>query len=173
MREVLTLPCFPEMRDEEVARVAESCAAGDLSRRAAGDCRAILFRAALAEKDPLIEVTGTVPDIRPYLWRSGISIVPLRIGGGTRLKIYESMAGRTPVVSTTVGAEGLQVHPPNDIRIADSPESFASACLELLSDSRLCERQAAAAWEMVAKEFSWEHVAGCFDRILCDAQEFR
>jgi len=129
--------------------------------------------AALAEKDPLIEVTGTVPDIRPHLWRSAISIVPLRVGGGTRLKIYESMAGRTPVVSTTVGAEGLQVHPPNDIRIADSPETFASACLELLSDSRLRERQAAAAWEMVAKEFSWEHVAGCFDRILCDAPEFR
>src|SRR2546423_1741673 len=63
---------------------------------------------AMAESDPLIEVTGTVPDVRPYLWRAAVSIVPLRVGGGTRLKIYEAMAARTPVVSTTIGAEGLE-----------------------------------------------------------------
>ena len=121
---------------------------------------------ALAEKDSQIQVTGTVADVRPYLWGSKVSIVPLRIGGGTRLKIYESMAARTPVVSTGIGAEGLQINPPADIRIADSPEDFADACCELLSDAEACERQGAAAWDMVSAEFSWEHVAACLDRIL-------
>lgn len=128
---------------------------------------------ALAARDPGIRVTGTVPDIRPYLWSSAVSIVPLRIGGGTRLKIYESMAGGTPVVSTAVGAEGLEVHPPEDIRIADDAADFAAACCELLADSAAAERQAAAAREMVAAEFSWVHVARCFDAILQRAPEFR
>jgi glycosyltransferase involved in cell wall biosynthesis len=121
---------------------------------------------ALAREDPRIRVTGTVADIRPHLWRSAVSIVPLRIGGGTRLKIYESMAARVPVVSTAVGAEGLAIHPLEDIRIADSPADFAAACLELLSDPSLRRQQAAAAWEMVAANFSWEQVARCFEGVL-------
>jgi glycosyltransferase involved in cell wall biosynthesis len=120
----------------------------------------------LAERDPRIRVTGTVPDIRPYLWESAISIVPLRIGGGTRLKIYEAMAAKIPVVSTTVGAEGLTIHPPDDIRIADSPQDFADRCLELVADASERCRIAAAAWEMVNADFSWEQVARCFERIL-------
>ncbi|HWB82785.1 MAG TPA: glycosyltransferase [Bryobacteraceae bacterium] len=120
----------------------------------------------LADRDPLIQVTGTVPDIRPYLWDSAVSIVPLRIGGGTRLKIYEAMAAKAAVVSTTIGAEGLTIHPPDDIRIADEPADFADACLELLADPARRERQAAAAWEMVAASYSWERVSRCFESIL-------
>src|ERR1039457_6857561 len=67
----------------------------------------LAHRAAAA---PRIQVPGTVPDIRPYLWSSAVAIVPLRIGGGTRLKIYEAMAAHIPVVSTTIGAEGLSVN---------------------------------------------------------------
>ena len=63
----------------------------------------------LAQQDPRIQVTGTVPDVRPYLWGAALSIVPLRIAGGTRLKIYEAMAAKVPVVSTSIGAEGLDV----------------------------------------------------------------
>lgn len=120
----------------------------------------------LAERDPRIRVTGTVPDIRPYLWGARVSIVPLRIGGGTRLKIYEAMAARIPVVSTGVGAEGLAIHPPEDIRVADHPRDFADHCLELLSDADARRRMAAAAWEMVHASFSWERVSACFERIL-------
>jgi glycosyltransferase involved in cell wall biosynthesis len=120
----------------------------------------------LAAQDPAIQVTGTVPDIRPYLWSSAVSIVPLRIGGGTRLKIYEAMAARIPVVSTTIGAEGLSVNPPQDIRIADSPEHFASHCLELLGSPEIRARVSQAAWEMVNSHFSWEHVARCFEKIM-------
>lgn len=150
-----------------------------LIRRQRPDCSlAIVGRtppssiAALGRRDERVRVTGTVPDIRPLLWRAAVSIVPLRIGGGTRLKIYESMAGRVPVVSTTVGAEGLEVNHTHDIRLADSPEAFAAACSELLANAELSRRQAAAAWDLVAARFSWEHVAECFERILDEAPHF-
>ncbi len=121
---------------------------------------------ALAHDDPGIRITGTVPDIRPYLWGAAVSIVPLRVGGGTRLKIYESMAAGVPVVSTSVGAEGLEVHPPDDIRIADRPEGFAAHCLELLEDREAAGRIASRGREMVAANFSWPQVAREFARIL-------
>jgi glycosyltransferase involved in cell wall biosynthesis len=120
----------------------------------------------LAAGDPLIQVTGTVPDIRPYLWNSAVSIVPLRIGGGTRLKIYEAMAARIPVVSTTIGAEGLVVNPPRDIRIADSPRDFAAQCLELADSPQKRCQVAQNAWQMVNDHFSWEQVARCFEQIM-------
>jgi len=122
--------------------------------------------AQFAVEDPRIQVTGTVPDIRPYLWGGAVSIVPLRIGGGTRLKIYEAMAAKIPVVSTTVGAEGLTAHPPVDIRIADAPQEFADRCLELLAEPSARERVASAAWEMVNANFSWEQVSRCFERVM-------
>jgi glycosyltransferase involved in cell wall biosynthesis len=121
---------------------------------------------ALARQDSKVFVTGTVPDVRPHLWGSTVSIVPLRIGGGTRLKIYESMAAGVPVVSTAIGAEGLSVNPPGDIRIADSPEMFAERCLELLENADERARVASAALEMVCSKFSWQHVAHCFERTL-------
>ena len=144
-----------------------------LIRRRRPDCSlAIVGRtppakiAELAERDSGIRVTGTVPDIRPYLWGSAVSVVPLRIGGGTRLKIYEAMAARIPVVSTTIGAEGLTIHPPGDIRIADGPGDFADRCLELLEDAGERRRVADCAWQMVHANFSWERVARCFEQIL-------
>ncbi len=120
----------------------------------------------LAKADPLIRVTGTVPDVRPYLWGATASIVPLRIGGGTRLKIFESMAAGVPVVSTTIGAEGLPVEPGTQILIADDPASFAECCLRLLEDSSARGRIADAAREMVAARFSWEAVSLAFERLL-------
>jgi glycosyltransferase involved in cell wall biosynthesis len=121
---------------------------------------------ALAERDLLIDVTGTVADVRPYLWKSAVSIVPLRIGGGTRMKIYEAMAARIPVVSTTVGAEGLDIHPPDDILIADSAADFAAQCLELLENASARARQADLAWKLVAENFGWDSIARQFESIL-------
>jgi glycosyltransferase involved in cell wall biosynthesis len=147
-----------------------------LIRRRRPDCSfAIVGRTpppnvtALAARDPRIHVTGTVPDIRPYLWGAAVSIVPLRIGGGTRLKIYEAMAAGIPVVSTAIGAEGLTVHPPADIRIADEPQDFADRCLELLSNSEERQQITTAASEMVAASFSWERVSRRFEEILLSA----
>jgi glycosyltransferase involved in cell wall biosynthesis len=121
---------------------------------------------ALAGQAPNVIVTGTVPDVRPYFWGSAVSVVPLRIGGGTRLKIYEAMAAKTAVVSTSIGAEGLHVNPPHDIRIADTPEAFAENCLELLEDAETRETMAKNAWEMVTANFAWEHAAQCFEQSL-------
>jgi polysaccharide biosynthesis protein PslH len=116
--------------------------------------------------DRHIHITGTVNDVRPYLWESAVSIVPLRIGGGTRLKIYEAMAAKIPVVSTSVGAEGLDVRDGENIRIADSPQDFAAACLELLDHAEARRRMALAAWERIAACYSWEVVARKFEQLL-------
>jgi sugar transferase (PEP-CTERM/EpsH1 system associated) len=120
----------------------------------------------LAQDDPSVRVTGTVGDIRPYLWESAVSIVPLRIGGGTRLKIYEAMAARIPVVSTTIGAEGLDVLDGENIAVADSPDGFAERCLALLEDAEARRKQSEAAWEMVSACYSWEVVARRFEQLL-------
>lgn len=125
---------------------------------------------ALAAKDSGIVVTGSVPDIRPFLWGAAVSIVPLRVGGGTRLKIYESMAACVPVISTTVGAEGLDVHPGTDIRIADTAEDFANQCLDLLKDGTERNRIAERAWEMVSQRFAWECIARQFEEILASVR---
>jgi glycosyltransferase involved in cell wall biosynthesis len=120
----------------------------------------------LAQIDPCIQVTGTVPDVRPCLWGAALSIVPLRIAGGTRLKIYEAMAARVPVVSTSIGAEGLDIRNGENILIADSPNEFADSCLELLSNRAASQDMAAAAWEMVSANYSWEVVSQRFEQLL-------
>jgi glycosyltransferase involved in cell wall biosynthesis len=119
-----------------------------------------------AAKDPLIHVTGTVPDIRPFLWEAGVSIVPLRIGGGTRLKIYEAMAAGVPVVSTRIGAEGLAVADGRNIALADTASTLAERCLALLDDRDAAALQAAAALDLVTSQFSWERVGRDFEKIL-------
>ncbi len=81
-----------------------------------------------------VEFTGWVPDIRPLLARAAVCVVPLRIGSGTRLKILEAAATARPVVSTTIGAEGLQFAEGSEILIADAPQDFAVAIAALLSD---------------------------------------
>lgn len=121
---------------------------------------------ALGATDNRVRVSGTVADVRPYLWGSKVSIVPLLSGGGTRLKIYEAMAAETPVVSTRVGAEGLTVHAPRDIRLADAPAQFAAECLELLGDERQRVRVALAARRMVEEQFSWEQASRRFEELL-------
>jgi glycosyltransferase involved in cell wall biosynthesis len=120
----------------------------------------------MARADPKILVSGTVPDIRPYFWGSSVSIVPLRIGGGTRLKIFEAMAAKAPIVSTTIGAEGLPVGHGQNLFIADTPESFAKHCLELLDSEATRQHIAQNAFEMVASRFSWEHAARVFEATL-------
>ncbi len=120
----------------------------------------------LASEDASIHVTGTVDDVRPWLWGSRVSIVPLRVGGGTRLKIFEAQAARVPVVSTTVGAEGLELEDGRHLLIADEPEAFAERCLAALDDASERRRLSDAAWEFIAARFSWETVSQAFERCL-------
>src|SRR4029077_19137453 len=97
-----------------------------------------------------IEVTGRVPSVVEHLRQSAVIIVPLRIGGVTRLKIYEAMATAKAVVSTTIGAEGLDVHHGRDIILADDPGSFAQAVIMLLRVREPRRRYETAAVETAA-----------------------
>lgn len=113
-----------------------------------------------------VTVTGTVPDVRPYLWESAVSVVPLRVGGGTRLKIFEAMAAGTAVVSTTVGAEGLPVRHGETIRIADTAETFARECLDLLENADARTVLARNALSLIRANFSWAQVTRQFEETL-------
>jgi glycosyltransferase involved in cell wall biosynthesis len=112
-----------------------------------------------------VEVTGRVPSVVEYLHQSAVVIVPLRIGGGTRLKIYEAMATAKAVVSTTVGAEGLDVHHGRDIVLADDARSFAQAVIMLLGDRELRRRYEKAATETAAR-CDWPAIGERFSEVL-------
>jgi polysaccharide biosynthesis protein PslH len=117
---------------------------------------------ALAARNPAIEVTGTVADVRPYLERAAICVVPLRVGGGTRLKIYEAMAIGVPVVSTAIGAEGLPLRHDEHLLIADTADEQVGAICALLTDRTRAGRLAAAARRHVQEHCSWDSVAERF-----------
>jgi glycosyltransferase involved in cell wall biosynthesis len=115
-----------------------------------------------------VVVTGRVEDVRPALHEAAVSIVPLRIGGGTRLKIFESMAAGTPVVSTTIGAEGLPGEPGRHLLIANEPAAFAAAVVSLLGDRTRRAAMATAARAFVVRHFDWSAVAEHLERALLD-----
>jgi polysaccharide biosynthesis protein PslH len=112
-----------------------------------------------------IEVTGRVPSVVEHLQQSTVVIVPLRVGGGTRLKIYEAMATAKAVVSTTVGAEGLDVRHGRDIMLADDALSFAQAVIMLLRDPELRGRYEMAAAETAAR-YDWPAIGERFAEVL-------
>jgi polysaccharide biosynthesis protein PslH len=112
-----------------------------------------------------VEVTGTVPSIVEYLYAANVIVVPLRIGGGTRLKIFEAMACGKAVVSTSIGAEGLPVTNGSDLILADNAESFADAVIHVLSDSHDRRRYEQAAAQLAA-QYDWSKVAKQFGAVL-------
>jgi len=113
-----------------------------------------------------VEVTGAVPSIVDHLRQSAVVVVPLRIGGGTRLKVYEAMAAGKAVVSTTVGAEGLDVHHDQDILLADDPGAFARAVTVLLQDGDLRRRYERAAAAALAARYDWSAIGDKFGQVL-------
>lgn len=121
---------------------------------------------ALAATEPSVRLTGWVEDIRPFVARGSVCIVPLRIGGGTRLKIFEAMAMGKAVVSTSVGAEGLPVRTGENILLADTPRDFAESVILLLRNSDRRQRLGMAARTLVQENFSWPKVAENFSRTL-------
>ncbi|MEZ4680165.1 MAG: glycosyltransferase [Caldilineaceae bacterium] len=111
--------------------------------------------AALADL-PGVTVTGSVADVRPYINRSWLQVVPLRLGGGTRLKIIEAMAAELPVVSTTVGAQGLDELSHSLVTIADSPEEFIAATEALLANPTRRAELAKAGRTAVVERYAWQ-----------------
>ena len=113
-----------------------------------------------------VELLGFVEDVGAHLKSAAISVAPIRVGGGTRLKILESLAAMKPVVSTSLGAEGLGLMDREEIRIADSAESFADACVDLLSDPVQRFRLAEAGHRVAADRFCWSLVRAKVAAIL-------
>jgi glycosyltransferase involved in cell wall biosynthesis len=106
--------------------------------------------------DDRIQVVDTVEDAVRELARSKVAVVPLLVGSGTRFKILEAWAARVPVVSTTIGAEGLPVHDGEDVLLADTAEDFAEAVSRLLESPELRRKLARAGRLLLEKEFVWE-----------------
>ena len=102
-----------------------------------------------------VEVTGTVPDVRPFYAEAVAQIVPLRVGSGSRLKILEAMAAGVPVVSTTLGAEGLSVTDGHDIAIADDADAMARALFALCDNPEHKGNMARAARALVTRQYDW------------------
>ncbi len=128
---------------------------------------------AEAEVDNSIIVTGTVDDVRPHVASGQIYIVPLRVGGGTRIKIYEALAMRKCVISTSIGAEGLPLVDGKHIVIADGEVAFAAAVNELLRDDKKRHTIADAGYRLVTEHYGWSQAAGILEQALAQTAQRR
>ena len=115
-----------------------------------------------------VEVTGSVPSVEPWLAGATAFVVPLRIGGGTRLKIFEAMSAGRAIVSTTIGAEGLPVEHDRNILLADDAPTFADAVIRVLTDADLRRRLGSSALSLAA-EHDWSSVVGVLERAIREA----
>ncbi|MCC7103593.1 MAG: glycosyltransferase [Chloroflexi bacterium] len=105
---------------------------------------------------PEVRLVGRVGSVAPWYERAGAAIVPVRAGGGTRIKIIEAFAHRRPVVATTVGAEGIAAVPGEHFLVGDSPAAFAAQCARLMADADLRERLTSQAYELFKDRYSWQ-----------------
>lgn len=115
-----------------------------------------------------VHFTGHLSDVRDVVASSDVCVVPLRICGGTRLKILEAMALGTPVVATSKGAEGLEVTDGVDILIADSPEAFAAAVARVMGGPALRERLVLNARDLIARDDTWDRIGAQLEAVLAE-----
>jgi glycosyltransferase involved in cell wall biosynthesis len=112
-----------------------------------------------------VVVTGTVPDVRPFVWRSSVYVVPLRMGGGTRLKVAEALAMKKPMVSTRIGCEGIDLKDGENVLMADSPQQFADAVVRLLGDVRLRKVLAENGHKVAKQKYDWNVIGETLEEI--------
>src|SRR5262249_55431000 len=112
-----------------------------------------------------VELHADVPDVRPYLASSAVMAVPLRIGGGSRLKILEALASGLPVVSTGVGAEGLAIRPGQDYLLADTPSELVAALVDCLKHPEKGRRLAEQGQDIVSGRYDWSSLADRLERV--------
>ena len=125
----------------------------------------------LALAGPRIEFTGFVPDLRPHLAEAAAIVVPLRIGGGTRLKIVEAMAMGKAIVSTSLGAEGIEAVAGQDILIEDHPDDFARAVLRLLAEPLMAARIGESARRLAVERYAWSGAAQALERFFMETRQ--
>lgn len=118
-----------------------------------------------------VVVTGYVDDVRPYVWKSSVYVVPLRMGSGTRLKITEAMSMKKPIVTTTIGCEGIDVVHGESAMIADDPQSFANAVIELLNNGALRAKLTAKSSEIVREQYEWKVITEKMGKVLASLVE--
>ncbi len=111
------------------------------------------------ERDPAVQLTGWVPDVSPWYRRAGAAVVPIRAGGGTRIKILEAFAHRCPVVSTPLGCEGLDVRDGEHLLVGATPEALARRCVEIMADPALALRLTEAGHGLVLRSHTVDAVA--------------
>jgi glycosyltransferase involved in cell wall biosynthesis len=111
-------------------------------------------------------VVGSVPDVTPHYETASVVAVPIRKGGGTRLKVLEALAHGKAVVSTSLGAEGLDLRPGVDLEIADDAGSFATACARLLKDAALRRRLGQSGRERIISRSGWDRVSAAAERAI-------
>jgi glycosyltransferase involved in cell wall biosynthesis len=109
----------------------------------------------LAKRTAGVTVTGTVPDVRPYVWQASLVLNYLESGGGIALKVLEAMAMKKPVLSNSLGCEGIAVHHGRDVFLADGPERFADAAVHLLGDIGLRTSLAQCGYRTMQSSYSW------------------
>ncbi len=112
---------------------------------------------------PGVELAGFVPDLRPHLAEAAVVVVPLRLGGGTRLKIVEAMAMGKAIVSTTLGAEGIEAVPGRDLFVEDQPAAFADAVSRLLAEPSLAARIGRSARQLAVQKYAWSAAVGVLE----------
>jgi len=118
---------------------------------------------------PGVTFTGRLPDVRPAIAGSAACVVPLRVGGGTRLKVLEAMAIGTPVVSTPKGIEGLDVAPERHVIVAESPQAFATQVLRVMDDPTLVARLTRDARQLVNERYAWGPIGEALAGVIADA----
>jgi glycosyltransferase involved in cell wall biosynthesis len=130
-------------------------------------------RLAPLSEDPGVRVTGWVDDQRPYIAAAAVYVIPLRIGGGTRLKVLEAMAMSKATVSTTLGCEGFELEPGRELVIADTPAEFAAKVLALLRDPERRQALGKAAYQFAASTYDWSMIVPGLERVYTTAEEAR
>ena len=121
-------------------------------------------RLASLQEDPAVVLTGWVEDVRPYIAGASVYVIPLRIGGGTRLKVLEAMGMGRAIVSTSLGCEGFDLVAGRDLILADEPEAFASATVSLLNDAAKREELGSAARRFAAR-YDWRNIVPLMEEV--------
>jgi glycosyltransferase involved in cell wall biosynthesis len=128
----------------------------------------------LARKIPGVTMTGGVPDVRPYVHRATLALNYVESGGGIALKVLEAMAMRKPMLSTSLGCEGIRVQHGENVFLADGPDAFAEAAVLLLQNSAIRQKITEGGYRLVQQIYAWEKLAGqfhdCYTSVLSEAR---